>query len=142
MCHDIAPSFQKHTCGNQCQHSWNLTFLAACFHRITLSCLYVPLICGGNDLVQQRSWNESIILSMYVGDKLNKWKTVEDFEQQHIKWLKNSTHYEVLMLLAWQILLHGKCIKRAMYMLIRRKTLLLSYSNVLGWKTSYMVSPY
>ena len=156
MCHDIAPSVEKRTCGNQCQHGWNLTFLAACFHRITPSGLFVPLTWGGNDLVHQCSWNESIILSMCVGNKLNNWKTIEDFQRRrrrrqqqhhhhhhhlHIKWLKNSTH-EVLIFLAWQILLCGKCVKRALYTLIRRKTLLLSYYNVLDWKTSYMVSLY
>lgn len=142
MCHDIAPSSEKCTCVKWFQHSWSLTFLAACFHRLTLNCLFVPLICGGNDLGHKCSWNESIILSLYVGDKLNKWKTVEDFHQQHIKWLKNSTHYEVIMLFMWQTLLHGKCIKRAMCMLIRWTTLLLSYSNALGGKTSYVVSSY
>jgi hypothetical protein len=62
--------------------------------------------------------------------------------QEHTKRLKNSIHYEVLMLLRWEILLGGKCIKRAMCKLLRWKNLVLNYSDVLGGNTSYAASLY
>jgi len=51
----------------------------------------------------------SIILSLYVGNKLHKWEIIKILVQKHIKWAKNAFYPEIFILLRWGIILIGKC---------------------------------
>jgi hypothetical protein len=50
------------------------------FHRLTLSCLSVPLIRGRNKRENESLKTESIVLALYVGKKLQNWGIDEDFD--------------------------------------------------------------
>jgi hypothetical protein len=84
------------------------TFGMPCFQKLILSCLSVPLISGRNNTGDQSSQTESIISSLYVG---NKCKIV------HKKCVKNLLHNEIFKLLSPETPLSRICIIRALHML-------------------------
>ena len=67
-----------------------------CFHGFTLVCLFFLLVCGGNNLTDS-SW--SVCSSLYVVNRLNKWKVCKALMQRCIKLVKNVLCYEIFMLL-------------------------------------------
>jgi hypothetical protein len=58
---------------------------------------------------------ENIILSLYIGKKLNNWEIVEDFDAKMYSWVKNLLYHELFMLVRWKILLSREHTKRALY---------------------------
>jgi len=79
------------------------------FTWITIELHVCSLFYCENDLGDESLWTGSIILSLYVGNKLHKWETIKILVQKHIKCAKNAFHPEILILLRWGILLTGKC---------------------------------
>jgi hypothetical protein len=80
------------------------------FPWINIELRICSLIYCENDLGDESLWTESIILSLYVGNKLHNWETIKVLVQKHIKWAKNAFHPEIFILLRWGILLTGKCV--------------------------------
>jgi hypothetical protein len=58
---------------------------------IVLYWVSLPVICCGNNFWCESLNNGSIILSLCVGNIVHKWK-INDFEQKHMKQVKNSLH--------------------------------------------------
>jgi len=58
------------------------------FPCISIELLICSLIYCENDLGDESLWTEIIVLSLYVGNKLNKSETIKILVQKHIKWAK------------------------------------------------------
>ena len=71
--YDVASLYVKCTWGSRWQCVWN-AILCHTFPQINFECLSVPLIYGESNLVVESLWSERFILSLYFGDKLNKWE--------------------------------------------------------------------
>lgn len=74
----------------------------------------LPVICCGNNF-----WCESLKLGALfyhcVGNVMNKWKIIEDFEQKHMKQAKNSFHYDIVCFLGEKSCYVGNIIKDNIY---------------------------
>lgn len=70
--HNVMPHLGKCMCGKW-QHTQNVILFSPRFHRLTLSCLSVPLIHGGKDLGHGPFQSENIFSALYLDNKLNKW---------------------------------------------------------------------
>ena len=84
------------SCNTQCKihmrHvmavQWECHISCHMFPWINIELLFCSLIYCENYLGDESLWTESIILSLYVGNKLHKWETIMILVQKHIKWAK------------------------------------------------------
>jgi hypothetical protein len=76
---------------------------------------------------------ESLVSSLYVGNKLDEWEIV--FLQKPNKWVKHSLHHEIFMLFRWEIILSRKHVEKEMYVSITCENLVVNYSDFLFSKT-------
>jgi hypothetical protein len=96
-----------------------MPFPTTSLHRLMFGCLSLSMeetTCEIN-LYKLRALFHHCML----GENWTNWELLKTLTWKHIKLVKYLLHLEIIMLFQWAVLLNGKHIKRAIYMLMMRK---------------------
>jgi hypothetical protein len=123
--HDTVSYCEKSAaCGNRWHCSWNVTIYYHTFHRLTVS--WLPSVPLTDTLWKQpckltfQNWGHYIAVHWEQIEQMENWETVFkiDTKKKNVfQRVKNSLRTELFMLLWWKVLVNGKHIKMAVYVL-------------------------